>query len=117
MGLQQVSLTELAAQSGLPEHRVKEGLHYLEKTGLLEEVVAEGLMMISLQQARTRKPYLGVDRVRKLRRRAASRMEDVIAYASGRDCRRRILRNYFGEKAPARCGACDNCLGRHRRSD
>jgi ATP-dependent DNA helicase RecQ len=43
------------------------------------------------------------------RRLDESRVDMVRAYAETRGCRRRLLLGYFGESAPARCGACDTC--------
>lgn len=43
--------------------------------------------------------------------RSRLRWERMTAYTEERGCRHRFLRRYFGEEdAPARCGACDNCV-------
>lgn len=44
-----------------------------------------------------------------LRAAARRRLRAVVHYARGRGCRRRMILAYFGEGAPARCGACDRC--------
>jgi ATP-dependent DNA helicase RecQ len=41
---------------------------------------------------------------------AKQQLNQVIAYAEGTDCRRRIQLRYFGEDFPGNCGNCDNCL-------
>ena len=47
------------------------------------------------------------------RDRELRRLVSVQAYAYETGCRRRFLLRYYGESgAPARCGACDRCLGR-----
>src|SRR5690606_19667996 len=38
------------------------------------------------------------------------KLNAVVGYCETVACRRRVLLNYFGEDAPARCGNCDNCL-------
>ena len=38
-----------------------------------------------------------------------SRIEMMRGYAEGRDCRRRYLLSYFGERRRRTCGNCDNC--------
>jgi len=37
-------------------------------------------------------------------------LKQMTFYAAGHDCLRRRLLAYFGEKAPASCGNCSNCL-------
>ncbi|MBF0308502.1 MAG: DNA helicase RecQ [Magnetococcales bacterium] len=39
-----------------------------------------------------------------------SKLESLLAYCETTTCRRRVLRNYFGEEAPVACGNCDTCL-------
>ena len=41
---------------------------------------------------------------------ARQQMRQVIDYAEGTDCRRRIQLGYFGERFEGNCGNCDNCL-------
>jgi hypothetical protein len=45
------------------------------------------------------------------RRRAEARIAAVEAYATGRNCRRRMLVGYFGERLK-RCAGCDRCRRR-----
>ncbi len=44
-----------------------------------------------------------------LRASALDKVDAVRRFARSRGCRRRTLLTYFGEDAPARCGACDRC--------
>ena len=41
---------------------------------------------------------------------AAQQLRQMISYAEGNDCRRKIILRYFGERYPGNCGKCDNCL-------
>jgi ATP-dependent DNA helicase RecQ len=41
---------------------------------------------------------------------ARQQLRQVIDYAEGTDCRRRIQLAYFGERFIGNCGNCDNCL-------
>lgn len=38
------------------------------------------------------------------------KLDALLGYCELTTCRRRTLLSYFGEAAPDRCGACDNCL-------
>ena len=44
-------------------------------------------------------------------------LKQMTFYAAGNDCLRRRLLAYFGEKAPASCGNCSNCLTQFTESD
>ena len=41
---------------------------------------------------------------------ARQQLRQVIDYAEGNDCRRKIILRYFGERYSGNCGRCDNCL-------
>jgi ATP-dependent DNA helicase RecQ len=41
---------------------------------------------------------------------ARQQLRQVVDYAEGTDCRRRIQLAYFGERFVGNCGNCDNCL-------
>ena len=41
---------------------------------------------------------------------AQQQLRQVIDYAEGHDCRRKIILRYFGERYQGNCGKCDNCL-------
>ena len=41
---------------------------------------------------------------------AQQQLRQVIDYAQGHDCRRKIILRYFGERYQGNCGKCDNCL-------
>ena len=41
---------------------------------------------------------------------ARQQLRQVIDYAEGHDCRRRIILSYFGERYRGSCDRCDNCL-------
>ena len=46
----------------------------------------------------------------KEQRIAKQQLRQVIDYAEGNDCRRKIILRYFGERYVGNCGQCDNCL-------
>ncbi|GMO46684.1 MAG: DNA helicase RecQ [Treponemataceae bacterium] len=44
-------------------------------------------------------------------------LKQMTFYATGKDCLRRRLLSYFGEKTPAFCGHCSNCLTEFEETD
>ena len=94
--------------------RVADGLAYLAARGLVETRTADGMLVLEWTTPRADASPADARALRASRDRALSRLADVVGYVSSLGCRRRYLRAYFGEAAPARCGACDVCLGRHR---
>ena len=54
---------------------------------------------------------LGIDfdELDKRRQREYDKLDQVINYAVGRECRRRTILTYFGDRSPVQCGHCDNC--------
>ena len=48
---------------------------------------------------------------RRLKEAALARLDQMMAYATSRECRHARIADYFGEQGVARsCSACDNCL-------
>ncbi len=45
------------------------------------------------------------------------KLRQMANYGSLKTCRRRFLLEYFGEKGPANCGNCDNCLHNYEEID
>ena len=104
----------LAQALGLPEARLDAGLDYLARRRALEVVRPERGLTLAWRGARARLAPVDAAALERGRRRSHARLDDVVRYASSVGCRRQHLLAYFGEPAPARCGRCDVCLGRHR---
>jgi ATP-dependent DNA helicase RecQ len=45
------------------------------------------------------------------------KLDQMASFCETRSCRRKYLLNYFGERAPAHCGTCDNCLTEYKKFD
>ena len=43
------------------------------------------------------------------KKRELDKLDRMIRYAQGRECRRSYILNYFGDETTTRCGRCDNC--------
>ncbi|ARA92778.1 helicase [Rhodothermaceae bacterium RA] len=110
----EIDLRLLERRTGLPRDRLQRGLAYLQERHLLQwrpPGQAEQLLFAAPRSQRVPVDDLAV---RRARRQAEARLQDMVRYARSVTCRRQFLLAYFGEAAPARCGACDLCLGRHR---
>jgi ATP-dependent DNA helicase RecQ len=45
------------------------------------------------------------------------KLDQMASFCETRSCRRKFLLNYFGERAPAHCASCDNCLTEYKKFD
>lgn len=109
-----VRVSRLAARLSMPPARVADGLAYLAARGLVDVRAAGGAVVLEWTAPRGATAPTDARALRASRERALARLADVVGYATSLGCRRRYLRAYFGEASPARCGACDVCLGRTR---
>ncbi len=109
-----VRVAALASALEMAPSRVLDGLAHLSARGLVETRAGDGALMLSWSEARGRTVAVDARALTASRERAASRLDDVVAYVESIGCRRRHLRAYFGEASPPRCGRCDVCLGRSR---
>jgi ATP-dependent DNA helicase RecQ len=109
----EIDLRLLERRSGLQRERLLRGLEYCSERDLFEWREPDRALRIELLHPRSSKLPVDVVRVRRARKRAEARLEDMIRYARSQGCRRRSLLTYFGEDAPERCETCDACLGRH----
>ena len=93
---------------------MRAGLAFLAQRGLLDLRDGEEGVRLDWAGHRAERVRLDAAALTAARRRPLARLAHVLAYVNGVGCRRRHLLAYFGEAAPARCGRCDVCLGRHR---
>jgi ATP-dependent DNA helicase RecQ len=63
---------------------------------------------------RSPSPRLDWSEVRAGREREQRRLAAIVGYVETRECRRAFVLRYYGENPPARCTACDTCLGSAR---
>ena len=102
---------EIAERCGVPKRRVQSILHILKSVGLVR---------------RTRRGYAGLGRevpendllalTKSFGEQGAEdrkRLDEMMRYAESAECRKQLMREYFGENAGERCGACDNCRADH----
>ncbi len=110
----EIDLRLLQKRTGLARDRLLRGLAFLKERGLIDWRAPGTARLLLFAEARAQQLPVDGRAVQRARRRAEHRLDDLLRYARSVTCRRHFLLAYFGEDSPARCGACDVCLGRHR---
>ena len=113
-GWSDLDLRALERRTGLTRARLLRGLDFLAQHDLLAYLPPGDDLRVAFGGPRSERVPLDVNALRASRRRALSRLDEMLRYARSITCRRHFLLSYFGEPSPERCGACDVCLGRHR---
>ena len=99
---------------GLPRERLARALAHLADYGALDAVDLAEAPGIRWREPRRAVAPVDAAALRRARLRAERHLGYVVGYTRAVGCRRRHLLAYFDQRAPARCGRCDLCLGRHR---
>ncbi|MEM8556524.1 MAG: ATP-dependent DNA helicase RecQ [Bacteroidota bacterium] len=113
-GWTDLDLRTLADRTGLTATRIEAGLAFLQERDLLAYLGPGVGRLLVFLGPRTAKARLDAEALATTRQRTQRQLGYVERYATSVTCRRRFLLGYFGQAAPARCGRCDVCLGRHR---
>jgi ATP-dependent DNA helicase RecQ len=99
----------LAYSAGVPERIGEVLLSDLEEAGLVErDQEGRVTVVVSLETFRAGAREL-VAKLKTFRYEGERRLRAVADYARSEECRSVILRRYFGEEHPPRCGTCDRC--------
>ncbi len=112
---QEVDERRLARKASLSVERVRAGLGFLAQRGFLEWAPAEDAVRIVFNEPRVARVTVDQRRMERALRRAETRLDVMVRYATASVCRRRFILGYFGEEAPAECAACDVCLSERER--
>ncbi|AXJ01408.1 ATP-dependent DNA helicase RecQ [Cyclonatronum proteinivorum] len=111
-----LSASYVAEKTGFTFNRVVSGLEVLQREQLLTAKVLNGDPMVRITTIRELKPHLDSVVVEQYREILLKKLQYMQAYCETSDCRSRFLRTYFGEVNPPRCGTCDNCVKRAKKS-
>jgi ATP-dependent DNA helicase RecQ len=106
LGQQPRSVKALADATGLGEKRVKVIVAQLIGAGAAERR-GRALVKAGELDARDLQRFLGEYEQRQ--RDDRERLQAMMRFAQSPLCRRRLLREYFGEERGENCGYCDNC--------
>lgn len=109
----EMDLRLLERRTQLPRQRILDGFAFLENRELLTWIVPGNELRLMFLRPRVKKLSLQGKQKERAKKRAQSRLNDMLRYTRSVTCRRQFLLNYFGEQSSDNCGACDVCLGRH----
>lgn len=106
---------QLAHGLGITESELCEKLVVLQMEKVIEYRPSSDKPSLTFLTDRQDADYLTFDTKEQefLKNRAEQRMNASLHYAESKECRGRILLNYFDEKNATNCGSCDVCIGRH----
>lgn len=99
--------------------QVKEQLARLHFDRIIDYQPQKDTPQITLNRPRINTSLLQIDEARFSERKKIfeDRIHQTMAYIdNGKDCRSRIIGNYFGDNNMKDCGICDNCLRRKKAS-
>jgi len=113
-GWWEIDLRLLERRTKLSRERLARGMAFLEEHGLILWRPPEQALRVQFNEARAVRLAVDDLAVQRARRRAETRLRDMLRYARSVTCRRHFLLAYFGEQSAEDCGQCDVCLGRHR---
>lgn len=114
-----INETMLAQRTGMSVHQVYESLKLLSKGQIIHYIPAQKVPTIYYNRSREDIKYLVISQsvYEQRKERLIHRIENTINYGtSQKQCRSKILLEYFGEKDAKECGKCDACLEMKRDS-
>jgi ATP-dependent DNA helicase RecQ len=98
--------------------RVIADLGRLDKMGIISYMPKKESPQVCYIQDRVRADELEIDHAGyQLRKKLyKERIEVMIRYAKGDDCKSMLIGTYFGDETISSCGKCDNCVKKYEKS-
>ncbi len=102
----------LATRAKIPPDRVREYLNQLRKLQIISYIPSRKNPLVTYLMPRMETKYVAMSAPVYFDRKKhyGNKLEAVIGYVLGLDCRNRLLLRYFGQKAEPPCGRCDFCM-------
>ena len=87
-------------------------LKMLQHAGIIEYNPQKDSPQLFVAKTRVKAEDLYINQVDYKKRKEAyiNRVENILKYVKGNNCRSQFIADYFGEENPSACGICDNCL-------
>ena len=106
LGARSPSLKAVVEASGLGEKRVKVIVAQLIGAGAVER---KGRALVKVRELDAADLQSVLQEYEQLQLDDRERLESMMRFAQSAACRRRLIREYFGEDRGDDCGNCDNC--------
>lgn len=101
-----LTVTKFAELCGIALKKTRVIANYLDAAGVIKK--SRGIKVVKeFDDKEQLDKFLTAYEQRHLDDR--SRLDQMMHYAQSLDCRVKLLREYFGETDPEKCGRCDNC--------
>ncbi len=114
-----ISLHNVSGSTGLRQNDVREKLRELDLLGILKFEEPNEFVTARLITTRVRTADLQIsnERNEELIGRAKEKLRKMKSYAETEKCRMGFILEYFGGGKNYKCGVCDNCLNKNKRSE
>lgn len=103
------SALQIAERAGTQRRRTQVMLYLLREAGFLRRARA-GYIRHGAKEATDEHLQQMLAIYVERAQQDKARLDEMMHYAESLECRKQILRQYFGEEAGGPCGSCDNCL-------
>ncbi|MGE4569644.1 MAG: ATP-dependent DNA helicase RecQ [Bacteroidales bacterium] len=102
----------LATRAKIPPERVREYLNRLRTFQIITYIPSRKNPLVTYLLPRMETKYLTMSAAVYFDRKKqfVRKLDAVVGYVLGLDCRNRLLLRYFGQKSVPACGRCDFCL-------
>ena len=99
---------EVAERSGVGKRRAETILHMLKAAEIVRRTT-RGYMRVS-DEVSEEKLQMLLKEMEERGEEDRKRLDEMMRYAESTDCRKQLMREYFGEDAGEPCAECDNCV-------
>ena len=104
-----VDIKELQETTDLPAGKIAKAVNRLEEVGVVKVLPGGEVLPVQKRIDVEQAAEQAVHEQESYRQYRIGRVQLMKDYAETRDCRRRYILEYFGERFPRPCGYCDNC--------
>jgi ATP-dependent DNA helicase RecQ len=115
----EISEAQIAKYLNVSSQQVCKQLKLFAQNGFINYLPVSKLPSLTYLSARVHIQNLQIDtqKLAFLQKREKTKLESMVAYAeNSKQCRQKIILEYFDEENPIACGHCDVCLAKNKKS-